>query len=63
MILLADEPTAELDTNTGLRVVRLFKDLVTHENITVIMCTHDPGIMDVADKIYMLEDGVIYNAE
>ena len=63
MILLADEPTAELDTNTGLRVVKLFKDLVTHENITVIMCTHDPGIMDVADKIYMLEDGVIYNAE
>jgi len=63
MILLADEPTAELDTNTGLRVVKLFKDLVTHENITVIMCTHDTGIMGVADVIYMLEDGVIYNAE
>lgn len=62
MLLLADEPTAELDTNTGLRVVKLFKDLATHENITVFMCTHDPCIMEVADKIYMLEDGVIYNA-
>jgi putative ABC transport system ATP-binding protein len=62
MLLLADEPTAELDTNTGLRVVKLFKDLAIKENITVIMCTHDPCIMDVADKIYTLEDGVIYSA-
>ena len=37
MLLLADEPTAELDTNTGLRVFKLFKDLVTHDNISVIM--------------------------
>lgn len=62
MLLLADEPTAELDTNTGLRVVKLFKDLVVQENITVIMCTHDPSMMEVADNIYMLEDGVIINA-
>jgi putative ABC transport system ATP-binding protein len=47
----------------NMEVVKLFKDLVTHENITVIMCTHDTGIMGVADVIYMLEDGVIYNAE
>lgn len=62
MILLADEPTAELDTNTGLRVVKLFKDLVINEKITVIMCTHDSSMMEVADKIYVLEDGVIINA-
>lgn len=62
MIVLADEPTAELDTNTGLRVVKLFRDLVVNEKITVIMCTHDPSMMGVADKIYMLEDGVIINA-
>jgi putative ABC transport system ATP-binding protein len=62
MLLLADEPTAELDTNTGLRVVKLFKDLVTHDNITVIMCTHDPSMMTVADRIFMLEDGVINDA-
>jgi putative ABC transport system ATP-binding protein len=62
MLLLADEPTAELDTNTGLRVVKLFKDLVTHDNITVIMCTHDPSMVTVADRIFMLEDGVINDA-
>lgn len=59
MLLLADEPTAELDTNTGLRVVKMFKDLVTHEKVTVIMCTHDTSMMGVADRIYTLEDGVI----
>jgi putative ABC transport system ATP-binding protein len=59
MLLLADEPTAELDTNTGLRVVKLFKDLVTQENITVIMCTHDASMMGIADKIFTLEDGVV----
>lgn len=59
VLLLADEPTAELDTNTGLRVVKLFKDLVVREGITIIMCTHDPSMMGVADRIFTLEDGVI----
>jgi len=59
MLLLADEPTAELDTTTGLRVVKLFKELVTRENITVVMCTHDPSMMGVADRIFTLEDGVV----
>lgn len=59
MVLLADEPTAELDTTTGLRVVKLFKDLVTQENITVVMCTHDASMMGVADRIFTLEDGVV----
>jgi putative ABC transport system ATP-binding protein len=59
MILLADEPTAELDTNTGLKMVKLFKDLVDEENITVIMCTHDTNMMEAADNILMMEDGVI----
>lgn len=59
MVLLADEPTAELDTTTGLRVVKLFKDLVTQENITVVMCTHDASMMGVADRILTLEDGVV----
>lgn len=59
MVLLADEPTAELDTSTGLKMVKLFKDLVDNENITVVMCTHDNSMMDVADNVYMLEGGVI----
>ena len=58
-VIFADEPTAELDTNTGLLVVKIFKDLIEQEDATVVMTTHDPGLMEVADKVYELEDGVI----
>lgn len=58
-ILLADEPTAELDTATGLRIVKLFKELVVSEGIAVLMCTHDSGMLEIADKIFVMEDGVI----
>jgi putative ABC transport system ATP-binding protein len=61
-LLLADEPTAELDTNTGLKIVKLFRDLVRDEKITVIMCTHDVNMMEVADRIFMLENGVLQDA-
>lgn len=60
-IIFADEPTAELDTNTGLQVVKIFKNLIENENATVIMTTHDPGLMEVADKVYELADGEIIN--
>lgn len=56
-ILFADEPTAELDTNTGLQVVKIFKDLVALEGVTIIMTTHDTGLMEIGDKIYQIEDG------
>ena len=58
-VIFADEPTAELDTNTGLQVVKIFKDLVANEGTTVVMTTHDPGLMEVADKVYELADGEI----
>ena len=58
-VIFADEPTAELDTNTGLLVVKIFKDLIEQEGATVVMTTHDPGLMEVADKVYELADGVI----
>jgi len=58
-IVFADEPTAELDTHMGLQIVKLFKELVISEGITVLMTTHDVGMMDVADKIFTLEDGEI----
>jgi putative ABC transport system ATP-binding protein len=60
-VIFADEPTAELDTNTGLQVVKIFKDLIEEEKATVVMTTHDPGLMDVADKVYELEDGEVIN--
>ena len=39
--------------------IKLFKELVAKENITIVMTTHDPSMMEVADKVYTLEDGVV----
>lgn len=58
-IIFADEPTAELDTQTSLYIVKLFKELVSNEGMTIVMTTHDPSMMDVADRVYTLEDGEI----
>ena len=60
-VIFADEPTAELDTGTGLQVMKIFKDLCAAEGITVIMTTHDTGLMELADVVYHLEDGAIIN--
>jgi len=60
-VIFADEPTAQLDTSTGLQVVKIFKDLIENEGATIVMTTHDPGLMEVADKVYELEDGEIVN--
>lgn len=56
-IIFADEPTAELDTNTGLQVVKIFKDLCAREGVTIIMTTHDTGLMEIGDVVFQLEDG------
>lgn len=58
-LIFADEPTAELDSNTSLQVVKIFKELVDKEGVTVVMTTHDVGLMSVGDVVYELEDGEI----
>ena len=58
-LLLADEPTAELDSKTGLQISRLFRQLVDEGAMSIVMTTHDPGVMEVADDVYELEDGRI----
>ena len=58
-VIFADEPTAELDTMMGLQVVKVFKDLVEKEGLTVVMTTHDPNMMELADHVFTLEDGEI----
>lgn len=63
LLLFADEPTAELDTNTGLQVVKIFKELCEKEGVTVIMTTHDTGLMDIGDQVYELEDGEVVRQE
>jgi putative ABC transport system ATP-binding protein len=56
-VIFADEPTAELDTHAGLAVVKLFRDLVERSGVTVVMTTHDPQMMELADRVSTLEDG------
>lgn len=58
-VIFADEPTAELDTNTALSVMKIFKELVATEKLTIIMTTHDTMLMDAADYIFHIEDGEI----
>lgn len=60
-IIFADEPTAELDSHTGLAIVKIFKDLIRDEGATVVMTTHDPEMMNIADNVYTLQDGEIIN--
>lgn len=59
LLVFADEPTAELDTTTSLHIVKLFKELVANYGMTIVMTTHDPSMIDIADKVYTLEDGEI----
>ncbi len=58
-IIFADEPTAELDSPTAMAVMKLFKDLVRQNDLTIVMTTHDTTMMEAADIVYTLEDGVI----
>ena len=56
-IILADEPTASLDKQSGRDVVNLMHDLAKKQGVTVLLVTHDNRILDVADRIIHLEDG------
>ena len=56
-VLFADEPTAELDSTTGLQVMKMFRELSVTEGITIVMATHDMGLLELADKVYHLEGG------
>jgi len=58
-LLLADEPTANLDGQTGLQVTELLKDLARVHGSTVVVVTHDQRIHNLADRIVYLEDGQI----
>ena len=58
-LLLADEPTGELDSGTGLQIMSLFRYIATTENVAVIIATHDPTIMQIAHRTYEISDGII----
>lgn len=56
-LLLADEPTANLDSQMGAQVMAVFKNIIQTERVTICMTTHDPTILEVADHVYEMVDG------
>ena len=56
-VLIADEPTGQLDSTTGRVVMRLIQTLVRANGMTAIVATHDPSLVDVADRVVELRDG------
>ena len=58
-IVLADEPTGNLDTKTGWEIVQLMKKLSDEKGQTIVAVTHDPNIAEKADRIIHLKDGLI----
>jgi putative ABC transport system ATP-binding protein len=58
-IVLADEPTASLDKNSGHEAVEILRSLAKQNGTTILIVTHDYRILDIADRIINLEDGII----
>lgn len=62
-IIFADEPTSALDTAMSLQIIRIFKELIEKEGVTILMTTHDPSMVEVADDVITLEDGETVNEQ
>ena len=60
-LVLADEPTANLDHRTGATVVRMLRDLCSTMGVTVVASTHDPTVADEASRVVRMKDGQIVN--
>jgi len=58
-LLLADEPTANLDSHAGRQVLELFRDLAKRENRALVIVTHDPIVRSIADRVAVIHDGLL----
>jgi putative ABC transport system ATP-binding protein len=58
-LLIADEPTSQLDLETGRQIMRLLLTVVRSEGITALVATYDEALIDLADEVLRLEDGHI----
>jgi putative ABC transport system ATP-binding protein len=58
-VLLADEPTANLDTQVGTQILELFRGLAKQENRALLIVTHDPKVRVIADRVVRIHDGII----
>jgi len=56
-LLLADEPTGQLDSHTGHDVMALIREIVQREGTTAVVATHDPALIGLADRVVELKDG------
>jgi putative ABC transport system ATP-binding protein len=61
-LLLADEPTGELDSNTARDILKLFQELIAAEHITILMSSHDPLVDKYAHEVLSLQDGQIMSS-
>ena len=62
-LLLADEPTGNLDSRTGGEIMALLQRLVREEGLTMLLVTHDMGVAHFADRIVHLRDGLVERIE
>lgn len=62
-LILADEPTAALDSQSGRNVVEILQKLAKKQNCAILIVTHDNRILDIADRIIEMEDGTILSAQ
>jgi len=58
-VLLADEPTANLDSQVGQQVLEMFRDLAKREERALVIVTHDPKVRSVADRVVTMRDGLL----
>lgn len=58
-LILADEPTGELDSRTGVQIISLFRRLVNEYGVSICMTTHDPTVMELTDTTFELVDGQV----
>ena len=63
VLILADEPTANLDSKTGTELIELMRSLNEEQGVTFIFATHDPKVMAAAKRVVTLEDGLIKTDE
>jgi len=62
-IILADEPTGNLDLKTGKEIIELLRTMNEEKNVTVISATHDLKMLDVSDRIFWIRDGRVERVE
>ncbi|MFI6812260.1 ABC transporter ATP-binding protein [Nonomuraea sp. NPDC050328] len=61
-LLIADEPTGQLDSQTGRQIMQLLRALVRSEGVTALVATHDPSLITLADRVLEISDGILHEA-